>query len=258
MMIWMNWKKGRQFSFKMNDFCLIILAAGRGTRLKLDIPKPLVKIGNKYLIEPIIEKGLELNFGQIVVVVSKYTEQVMSIFKDPRIDYVYIEPNGTGQAVMEAIKIVRCPKLIIAQADDSFFYSKDSILKLAKLHKQKKALITFSVYHLHENKEYTPIRFDQDLRLTYVSMDSTDRNVPAPKYINCGLYVGDVDWLRQNLPKIQPNDSGEIGLPFIFNYCPETDKRKFFVFVLPDGEWQGVNTVEELEEARQKFIQRGD
>lgn len=246
----MSSKKGRQYSFKMKDFTLIVLAAGKGTRLNMGTPKPLVKIGDRHLIDPILSRGEALGFGQIIVVISDYTAQIAEIYANKGIEFINSEPRGTGQSVIDALPYVKYSNVIIAHADDSFFYSESTLRNLAQAHLHTKALMTIGVYLLKEDKNYTPIRFDaKTMRLEYMSMDREEGATPPPKFINCGLYAINKQWLSTNMAHVKPSSNGEIGLPYVVNYCTEQDREKIFTYIVPEGEWHGVNTPEEYQAA---------
>ena len=88
----------------MGKSVAIILAAGKGSRMKNSTPKPLIEVFNKPMIEWIICKFNELNIDVIVVINPKD----QSFFKKyTNVKLVYqIEQRGTGHAVQQAIKAV--------------------------------------------------------------------------------------------------------------------------------------------------------
>lgn len=77
----------------------LILAAGRGTRLGGDTPKPLVRLGGRALVEPILTHAAHLTPGRTLVAISDAT--AAAHFADPRRQFVMTEPRGTGAAVAD-------------------------------------------------------------------------------------------------------------------------------------------------------------
>ena len=54
---------------KMSNLAIIILAAGKGTRMKSSLPKVLHKVGNKTMIEHVVTTAKSLAPDKIVIVV---------------------------------------------------------------------------------------------------------------------------------------------------------------------------------------------
>lgn len=81
---------------------IIILAAGKGTRMKSPLPKVLHPLADKPMLQHVIDTSSELEPDQIIVVIGHGAEQVKRIIKTPNIDYVIQhEQLGTGHAVQQ-------------------------------------------------------------------------------------------------------------------------------------------------------------
>ena len=84
---------------------IIILAAGKGTRMKSDLPKVMQEIQNKPLIEYVI--SIVEGFGVKPVVVVSEDDTVKNYLGD-RADYVFqTERLGTGHAVMQTEELLK-------------------------------------------------------------------------------------------------------------------------------------------------------
>ena len=59
-----------------NKLAIIIMAAGKGTRMNTELPKVLHKLNNKTLIEHVIDKTLKINPEKLLVVVGYKSELV--------------------------------------------------------------------------------------------------------------------------------------------------------------------------------------
>ena len=105
-----------------------ISAGGKGTRLlpvTSKIPKPLVKINNKTLIELWVQQFLENNINEIFVSVEHMKEQVIDHLEELKkmysIDINYIieqQPMGTGGSIHKVFAENQdCENLIIVMAD---------------------------------------------------------------------------------------------------------------------------------------------
>ena len=86
----------------------MILAAGKGTRMRSDLPKVLHPLAGRPLLAHVlhIARALERH-APVVVVVGHQADLVKAAFADePGLDFVVQEPQlGTGHAVMTAAKV---------------------------------------------------------------------------------------------------------------------------------------------------------
>lgn len=231
---------------------IIILAAGKGTRMGGDVPKPLVLLGGKPLIEPILHNALEIPFQERVIVISDYTQEVRLRYPDVCFIYCHTEPRGTGAAVQEALRYVTTPFVVIAQADDSYFYSQHSLRRLMAEHQEAHADFTVAVTQVQEALPYAFVTFDDSLRLLEVRKSAEDLQAPPPKYVVTGLYAAQVDWLQRELESVPVSAKGEVPLPGVIDRSLGTEVN-LRVFVLPPDEWSGVNTPEELRSAERRL-----
>lgn len=82
---------------------LIVLAAGKGTRMKSAMPKVLHCLAGKPLLGHVLDTGLQLNPASITVVIGHGADQVQSIIKQPVNWALQSEQLGTGHAVKEGL-----------------------------------------------------------------------------------------------------------------------------------------------------------
>ncbi|MDX1795350.1 MAG: bifunctional UDP-N-acetylglucosamine diphosphorylase/glucosamine-1-phosphate N-acetyltransferase GlmU [Hydrogenovibrio sp.] len=82
---------------------VVILAAGKGTRMKSSLPKVLQPLAMKPLLAHVIETAEQLPTDQIVTVIGHGAERVQTQIQHERVQYVMQEQQlGTGHAVMQA------------------------------------------------------------------------------------------------------------------------------------------------------------
>ena len=87
----------------MRNLTVLILAAGKGTRLKSSLPKVLHQLAGKPLIEHVVEAASPLNPYATCVVVGYEAAQVQNALSGLPLQFVVQEPQlGTGHAVMQA------------------------------------------------------------------------------------------------------------------------------------------------------------
>ena len=86
----------------MKETRVVILAAGKGTRMQSELPKVLHKVEGKTMIQHSIDKVRELGVGDIILVVGYKKEMVQETVGDSVKYAVQEEQLGTGHAVMQA------------------------------------------------------------------------------------------------------------------------------------------------------------
>ncbi len=82
---------------------VLILAAGKGTRMKSELPKVLFKVAGKPMIDYVIECAKGVNPDEIVVIIGSGADLLKEHLKDSGVSFAYqMEQLGTGHAVMQA------------------------------------------------------------------------------------------------------------------------------------------------------------
>lgn len=95
----------------------IILAAGRGTRMKSDLPKVVFPIGGRPMVCAVVDACRDAGVGRIVVIVGYKQEAVRAALQSYDVEYaVQTEQLGTGHAVMAA-----APDFTTSPANESTF-----------------------------------------------------------------------------------------------------------------------------------------
>lgn len=104
----------------------IILAAGKGTRMRSDLPKVLHKVANKSLLQHAYDMSSQLENNRIHIVIGHCSELVKETLKD--LDADWIEQNqqlGTGHAVQQARDHIQDDDVVL------ILYGDVPLLKLA-------------------------------------------------------------------------------------------------------------------------------
>jgi bifunctional UDP-N-acetylglucosamine pyrophosphorylase/glucosamine-1-phosphate N-acetyltransferase len=110
----------------------VVLAAGEGTRMKSEVPKPLTMLCGKPMVLWILDALAELTIDKIVIVVGHKAEQVTSTISqqnkhDLKLDFVdQIQQRGTGDAV--AVSLTALPDLLEQEEGDILVLPSDAPL----------------------------------------------------------------------------------------------------------------------------------
>ena len=97
---------------------VVILAAGKGSRMNSNKPKVLQTLAAKSLIEHVVHTVEKLNADNIIVVTGHLKEQVESALAEHKITFVHqAEQLGTGHAVLQTLPHLEDQKVLILYGD---------------------------------------------------------------------------------------------------------------------------------------------
>ena len=113
---------------------VVILAAGKGTRMKSAMPKVLHRIADKPMVEHVIDAAFDLGANRTILVVGHGADQVRDTVTR-EVDYVeQTEQLGTGHAVQQAVPLLQPEDTVLVA------YGDVPLTKTATLQKQCHAL----------------------------------------------------------------------------------------------------------------------
>lgn len=102
----------------MPDLDVVILAAGKGTRMHSETPKVLHTLAGRPLLAHVIDTAREMQPARIVVVYGHGGELVRERCSTPGVDFVRQAPQlGTGHAVQQALPLLKSDRTLILYGD---------------------------------------------------------------------------------------------------------------------------------------------
>ena len=221
----------------------VILAAGRGKRMKgltRDIPKPMLRIGGKPILEHKIN-ALPKKIKEVIIIVGYRGEQIMKYFKryfaGRRIIYVYQHNfNGTGGALHLTKSILR-GKFLVMMGDD-LYHKKD----LEELIKHELAIMGYKVA---DTSLFGVIKTNSKGCMT----DVIEKPKRSPhKLANTGVYVLNKDFFLEELVSV---GNGEFGLPQTFARMAGGNKTE--IKVTKARAWHPIGSPEDLKSAEENL-----
>ena len=246
------------------NLSIIILAAGKGTRMKSDLPKVLHKVANREMLNLVIDEAKTLQPKNITIVVSEemkdFQEKILQSHLDAQISFILQKHrNGTAHAVSIALEnlIDLGEKLLI-------LYGDTPLISCISLQKMLKKLDEFSLYILvFEDKEpnaYGRLVIDESGNLEKI-IEFKDATSEEQKIVLCNSGVIAVDGakIKNLLTKVKnENAAGEFYLTDIVEIAGELGLKRGFLKTQID-EVLGVNSRAELakvEEIKQNQIRK--
>lgn len=191
------------------DFAVIILAAGKGTRLKSSLAKVLHRSGGRTLIEHVVRACQPLRARTVVAVVGHQAAEVAAVLKPLGVRVTIQHPQrGTGHAAVVARRALRGRiKYAIILPGDAPLVRSETLAELAKLHRQSGAAATILSAQVAEPAGYGRIVRREDGTVEAIVEDSalTD-DQRAINEINSSIYAFSLDKLWPCLARLRPNN----------------------------------------------------
>ena len=192
---------------------VIILAAGRGKRMKSDEPKALSLLKGKPLLQHILEtlKKLDPEIKPVIVVGHK-KERVKEVLGE---EYTYAEQHeqlGTGHAVGSAKSAIKTPHdIVIVLATDQPLVSKETLKQIISTHTEKNPTITMATVIIPDFEDWRIglnhfgriIRNENGKIKKIVEFKDTTEEEKEIKELNPALYAFDAKWLWENIDKLK-------------------------------------------------------
>lgn len=239
----------------------VILAAGKGSRMHSNFPKVLHEICGRPMISYSLENLRNSKVGEIILVLSFRKNQIMKVVEGSvKIAVQKNSKGGTADAAAAAIPFVskETKNVMVLYGDDTAFYTADTISKILETHRNSGSILTFVTLVKDDPRGLGRIIRDKngDLAGIVEERDATEEERKI-KEINDGLYVFDKEWLKANLPKVEKSPiSGEYYIVELIKMAIKQGEQVTTVKLSNSLEWQGINTPEELEEAKRKMEER--
>jgi len=200
---------------KFNLAAVVILAAGKGSRMESEIPKVLHQVGGKSMLELVIAAASPLNPENLIVVVGygrgQVIEQLNRIAPNAKV-VVQEEQRGTGHAVKVALTIfgeaVPCGSIVVLNGDVPLITTQ-TLVKLIDLHSKNCAAVTILSAVVDNLFGYGRIVRDSTSGnvVAIVEQKDADSFQCAIHEINTGIYVFDSVWLKTALCRLSQNNA---------------------------------------------------
>lgn len=242
-----------------NNMKAVILAAGKGTRMKSDLPKVVHTIHGKCLVDYVIEAARGAGAQDICLVVGYKQDVVCSSILHKDVTFT-LQPEqlGTGHAVKCAREFLGDDGTTMILFGDTPLITADTLSRFAQYHEKHQNAVT--VLSARADNPYGYGRIIRDAEGKFVKSvehkDATEAERESHE-INSGMYLFDTLQLKEALDQLRPdNAQGEYYLPDTL----EIIKRKGLrvdAFMLDNPEdISGVNDKEQLAQAADIIAKR--
>lgn len=233
-----------------DQLAVLIMAAGKGTRMKSDLPKVLHKLRGRAMIHWVVDIARSLGADPIVLIVGHQKEKVIEELQDPTLRFAAQEPQlGTGHAVMCALPAISdCQGHVLILSGDVPLIKPVTLRKLWLHHQSRNAAVTVLTARTDNPHGYGRIVRQPSGNLTAIieERDASD-TVRKINEINSGIYIFQLPALRRIIPHIgRDNDQKEYYLTDAVRILAE-EGEIVGAFEGDFHEVTGINTIEELQ-----------
>ena len=226
---------------------VIVLAAGRGTRMRSSLPKVLHALASKPMIHHVLDTARALEASRIHVVVGHGAELVSSaIAADDVTTYVQFEQLGTGHAALAAAPHCQPESTVIVLFGDVPLLSSATLSRVIKAAESGPVLLAASVKDPHgygrvirdSNGAFERVVEQKDANVEELSVCEVNTGVLAAKSQNLNSWLARVT---------NDNAQGEYYLPDVLGLAVSDGYSVEVVVTDDEVETQGVNDRIQLE-----------
>lgn len=242
----------------MDKLKAVILAAGKGTRMKSDLPKVVHTVKGKPMVEYAIEAAKDAGADEICLVVG-YKSDVVKKSVTSKVEYVMqTEQLGTGHAVKCAKDFIGIKGETLILFGDTPLITGKTLKKLVDFHREHNNKVTVLSAMVDDPSGYGRIIRSEDKSfLKSVEHKDASAEELLSKEVNSGMYVFDSKELSAALDELTTNNSqGEYYLPDTLTIIKD---KGYLVdaYILEDAqEMTGVNDQDQLKKVEQIVEQR--
>lgn len=261
----------------MKPVGVVILAAGKGTRMRSRFPKVAHRVGGRPMLEHVLRSAsaavedtpeatptgagdTEDHSPRFVVVVGHERDMVRSLvpWSPPSGPPAYViqEPQlGTGDAVRAALGVgadgsgAMSASVLLVLYGDTPLVRPETLRALLAEHERTRATVSFLTGLTSEANDYGRVLRDAAGRVRgIVEVKHASPEELAIREINSGIYCFDTEWLRSRLDQLAPHENGEYYLTDLIAVAVNEGRTLSTATALLD-ETMGVNDRVALAEA---------
>ena len=245
-----------------NDKVALILAAGKGKRMKSDLPKVLHKLNKKYIVDYVIDSARKAGLDRQILVIGHQADMVRKTLTDRKVEFaLQAEQLGTGHAVMVAeSQLCDFSGDLVILCGDMPLVKTETIQQLIAERQWLGAAAVVLTVVLDDPKAYGRIvRNENGLLKAIVEYRDADDETRKIKEVNTGAYCFDWKELQPILHQLKANnDQKEYYLTDSISILVGMGKKIGALVASDPLEGMGINSIEELEQLEKIIIDRSN
>ena len=229
---------------------IVILAAGKGTRMNSQLPKVLQPLAGKPILQYVLDTTHSLQPNNISIVAGHKSEMLRELIKDKNISWRIQDTQlGTGHAVIQAIPDLNSDKTLILYGDVPLIKKAD----LQSLIKKSDTGLAVMTHIKNDANGYGRILREDNKIQGIIEDKDCNKEQKKIKEINTGILAADTKYLKQWLNRLSnENAQKEYYLTDIVKFAVEDNITVSSHEVEEEISISGVNSKSEL-----AYIERG-
>ena len=243
----------------MTEWAGVVLAGGRGERMKSKLPKPLHKLCGRELVRYPVQALRDAGVSRIVVVLSPESKALAMEILGSDVDYVVQEePLGTGNALLQASGCLETSgRPVVVLNGDTPLISAGTVERICRTHESQGSLATLlSAPALGFDDLAAVVKDEIGQVIRIVEAGDPDFPDEQQQEVNAGAYAFDGTWLWDRLRHIPKTRSGEYYITSLVETAASEGVSAGSVPVEEPDEAIGVNTRAHLAQAEAVLRQR--
>ena len=234
---------------KKSRYLAIILAAGKGGRLKVDTPKPLYKFNKVSIIDHLINSISIFPNIDILTVVGYQKDKVIKHIKNRSSYVVQEEQKGTGDAVIKCIDNIKQYRNTFIFVGDTPFIGKREIERMIYRHEDFNADCTFLYSKFPFELPYGRLLFNQKNKLIKLvessQLTKKEKNI---RELFTSQYLFKSNLLLDTIAMLEKDkQTGEYNLTDIINIYIKQEYVLNPIIVQDYWKLMGINTLDDIE-----------
>lgn len=236
----------------------IILAAGKGTRMKSAHPKVVHKVCGKEMVNHVVDAANDAGVNETIVVLGHGIEEVKEAVGEGVQSVVQKEQLGTAHAVKMANDYIDEKDTVIVLCGDTPLIESDTLKDFFKYHDEGDFAVTVLSTSVDDPTGYGRIIRDENRELLkIVEQKDASEDEKLVKEINSGIYCFNGKFLKESLEKVDNNNAqGEYYLPDTIEIIREASGKAGAYMAASIEELMGVNSRNQLSNAERIMRRR--
>lgn len=241
----------------MPKWAAVIMAAGKGTRMKSKLPKVMHRLAGKPLIAHVFDTVQQIGIDKTILILGHGKEPIESYFRG-KVQVVFQDEQlGTGHAVMQALPELEGVDHVLVLSGDQPLFRAETLQHLLDVHEREDAVATVLTACFQDPFGYGRIVRSGGAFQMIVEEKDAQPEERLIAEINTGTYGFKVSALREALAGLTPqNAQGEYYLTGVFNVFQRSRNKVATALVEDPGEALGINSRVQLAEAERTLRQR--
>jgi bifunctional UDP-N-acetylglucosamine pyrophosphorylase / glucosamine-1-phosphate N-acetyltransferase len=241
-----GWEGDNVDNMAAKDTVIVILAAGKGTRMHSELAKVLHRAGGRPLIEHVVRACQPLKPAQLLAVVGHQAEEVGAMVEALGCETVLQQPQrGTGHALQVARRKMRkSAKIAIVVPGDAPLLRPETLAALLDTHRRGEAAATILSAELNDPTDYGRVIRDSEGRVqAIIEEKAATSEQRAIREVNSSIYCFTLAKLWPCLNALRPNNAHrELYLTDAIALLRQSNERVLAQIAPDANEILGCNT----------------